>query len=357
MSSLALLLACALFPWLLCTILRALFAVNGPASPDRRERALGQYRRTCLFATLMALPASAVAGALVADPALSTLWPTTGAWFFSSVSMMTTWVAIALARRSAEEAAAMSPLETAGRAVQMSAMPILAIGLVLLARFLVNAVLPATWGTAASIAAALLSFAAVVVLAPWLLLKLGVWPVFPKPIEVDRRPWRLAHLPAPTPFLTHTAALPWLRTALVSDGLFKRAPEQHWRTLVRYEASGCSSSRLERALRWTVTILLSSILFVAAGVIGANEPRTLVAASALAAFFTATAAWFANRRPPSKLAADSDGPSMEELAQSLRSLPPYLGQALPRTSRKPLGPELYDRLFALGHDPGRRPHR
>jgi len=47
---------------------------------------------------------------------------------------------------------------------------------------------------------------------------------------------------------------------------------------------------------------------------------------------------------------------VQELAQTLRSLPPCLGQALPRTSHNPLGAALYDRLFALGHDPGRRPH-
>lgn len=356
MSSLLILLACVLFPWLLCAFLRAWFRVDAAAPPTTSERTLANYRRACLFASFIALPASAVAGALVADPALSTLWPTTGAWFFSSVTMMTAWVALALAQRSPEEAAVMTPLETAGRAVQLSAMPILATGLVLLASFATGALVSFGPG-GRSIAAALLSIAAVIVVSPWLVMKLGFWPVFPNPIEVDRRSWRLAHLPAPTPFLTHAAALPWLRTALVSDGLFNRAPEQHWKTLVRYEAGDAASSELGRALRWACAISLSLVLFIAAGTIGANEPRTLVAASSLVVFFTMGASWLANRRPSSRLAPDSAGPSMEELAQSLRSLPPCLGQALPRTSRVPLGPDLYDRLFALGHDPGRRTHR
>jgi hypothetical protein len=102
---------------------------------------------------------------------------------------------------------------------------------------------------------------------------------------------------------------------------------------------------------------LSVIVFVSAGAIGADNPQKLVAAMVLAVFFTGAASWFANRQPSSRLGLGADGPSMQELAQTLRSLPPCLGQALPRTSHKPLGSALYDRLFALGHDPGPRPHR
>lgn len=354
MSSLLVLAGCALLPSIICAALRAWYPVHASAPEATRDRALLHTRRTCLFVSVIALPAAAVAGALAADPALSTRFPTTGAWFFGSVSMTTAWIAIALARRTPEEASAMSHLETAGRAVQMSAMPIVATGLALLGRFAAQR-LDSSGGIAVTIGVSLLSVAAVVVVGPWLVMKLGVWPVFPEPLEVGRRPWRLAHLPAPSPYLTHTAALPWLRTALVSDGLFNRAPKRHWQTLVRYEAGDSLSSRGERAPRWALAIALSVVLFTAAGAMGADEPRTLVAATALAVFFTAAASWFANRRPYPKLLLDSEGPSMAELAQSLRSLPPCLGQALPRTSHKPLGPALYNRLYALGHDPGRRP--
>jgi amino acid transporter len=126
---------------------------------------------------------------------------------------------------------------------------------------------------------------------------------------------------------------------------------------VQYEIGGSSSAGLGGWSRWAAATSLSAIVFVAAGAVGADDPRKLVAASTLAVFFTATAAWLANRRPASIAAFSAGGPSMQELAQSLRSLPPYLGQALPRTSRMPLGAAIYDRLFALGHDPGRRPHR
>ena len=354
MISLVVLAACALIPWTLCAGSRALLTVGESAPPATRERALRHYRRATLFGAVIVLPASAVAGALLVDPSLSTRWPVTGSWFFASLSTMTAWVSLALSRRTAEEAAAMSHVETAGRAVQISALPVLATGLSLLARAVVEVLLP-LGPIAQALAAALLCVAMVIFVSPWLVMKLGLWPVFPHRIEADGVSWTLAHLPAPTPFLTHTAALPWLRTVLVSDGLFNRAPERQWQTLVRYEVDGALSSRLERAAGWAIAIPLSVVVFIGAAAAGADSPHKLVAATALAVFFTASASWFANRQPASKLSIGAQGPSMQELAQTLRTLPPCLGQALPRTSHKPLGSALYDRLFALGHDPGRRP--
>ena len=355
MTSLLVLAACALAPWIVCATLRALLTVGESAPPETRDRALGHFRRATLVGALLILPASAVLGALFVDPSLSTRWPTAGSWFFAMLSGTTAWVSLALARRTAEEGAAMSHLETAGRAVQIAAAPGLASGLALLAFAMVEAFLP-LGPTARAVAASLLGVAAVIAVGPWLVIKVGLWPVFPHRIQSDGVSWRVAHLPAPTPFLAHTAALPWLRTVLVSDGLFNRAPERHWRALVQYEIGGSLGSRLERAARWAIAVPMSAIVFIAAGAVGADDPRKLVAAIVLAVFFTGTASWLANRRPPSKLALDAEGPSMQELAQTLRSLPPCLGQALPRTSHKPLGAALYDRLFALGHDPGRRPH-
>lgn len=354
MTSLTLLAACALIPWIVCATLQALLTVGASAPPATRERALGHYRRATLFVALVLLPASAVAGALLVDPSLSTRWPTAGSWFFSSLSAMTAWVSLALTRRTPEEAAAMSHLETAGRAVQMAAAPVLAAGLSLLAHAAVEALLP--FGPIAqALTTALVCIALVIVVSPWLVMKLRLWPTFPQRMEADGVYWHLAHLPAPTPFLTHTAALPWLRTALVSDGLFNRVPVQNWQTLVRYEVSGALNGRLGRAARWAVAIPLSVIVFISAAAVGADEPQKLVAAMALAVFFTGAASWVANRQPSSKLDLSADGPSMQDLAETLRSLPPCRGQALPRTSRKPLSSALYNRLFALGHDPGRRP--
>jgi len=355
-TSLVLLAACALTPWLVCGALKNWVAVGSSSPPSMRERALRRYHRATLFVAIVALPASAIAGALAVDPALSTRWPIAGSWFFASLSALSTWTSLALARRTPEEVAAMPGLETVGRAVQILAVPILATGLSLLAHVGVEALTPfGPLGRA--VAAAVLSVLAVIVVSPWLAMKLRLWPVFPRRIGADGLTWRLAHLPAPTPFLTHAAALPWLRTALVSDGLFAGIPERAWQTLVRYEISGASSARGQRSFRWLLALSLSLLAFLAAGAIGASDPRMLVAASISAVFFTAAAGWLANREPASKLGLDADGPSMRELAQCLRSLPSGLGQALPRTSHRSLGPALYDRLYALGHDPGRRPQR
>ena len=356
MSSLLVLAVCVLLPWFVCTALKAYFFVEESAPIATRERAMVRYRRVSLLTSTIAPPAAAVAGALVADPAMSTNWPTSGSWFFASTCAMTAWVAISLARRTPEEADAMPALETAGRAVQMSALPIIATAFALLGSFLVEALIPEQTRLAAA-TAALFSVGAVLALGPALIFKLGIWRTFPMRLEVSGVGWRLVHLPAPTPFLTHVAAMPWLRTAVLSDGLFSGAPERHWKTLVRYELAGSSRSRRERAGRWALVVFSSAVLFAGARLGVGQEARMLVAATALAVFFTATAAWFANRRSESNLLEASDAPSMDALAQSLRSLPPSLGQALPRTSHNPLGPALYDRLFALGHDPGRRPHQ
>lgn len=355
MSSLLLLALCAAAPWISCAALRALLSIEGDVPMAARERALGDYRRATLIAALLVLPASAIAGALLADPVLASRWPTSGSWFFAALCATTAWSSLALAQRTPEEAAAMPWLETVGRAVQMSFVPALAVGLSLLAFAAVESLVP-LGPVLGSICAALLSVGATLVASPSLAVTFGFWRLFPRRVEVDGVSWRLAHLPAPAPFFTHAAALPWLRTALVSDGLFSRAPDQHWRTLVQYEIGGALRSRGDRAARWAVAVTLSVTLFLAAASVGATDPRKRVAAMVLAVLFTSAAAWLANRHASSKVSLDPSGPSMQELAQTLRSLPPCHGQALPRTSLRPLGSALYDRLYALGHDPGRRPH-
>ncbi len=355
MTALLVLAACAAMPWLVCEALRRAFPQLEDSPESARERALFGYRRATLGASAVALPLATVAGALFVDPILTSRWPTVGSWFFASLAGLTTWANLALARRTPEEAEAMSPLETVGRAVQTFAYPALAVALCLAAQVGASALLPSE-PVASSLVGALACVASVLVVAPWMVAALGIWPVFPSRVEADGVSWTLVHLPAPTPYLTHVAGLPWLRAALVTDGLFTRAPEHQWKTLVRYEVGGALSSRAERAARWALAAPASVIAFVAAGAVGSSDPRRLVAGTSLAVVFTMWASWLANRRPASLGAAEADGPSVRELAQTLRSLPPCLGQAFPRTSHKPLGAPLYDRLFALGHDPGRRPH-
>ena len=354
MTALVTLAVCAVAPWLLCKALGASFRLDESWSFSQRERALIRYRRSALLMGAVALPSSAVAGAIVVHPVFATRWPLVGSFFFAAICWTATWSSLALVGRTRDEAEAMPVVETIGRVVQMSAVLFFAVALSLLASRSVEAFVPMV-PAARAVVSALLGVAAVVVVAPWLAVKLGLWRELPFLVDGRRRPWRVAHLPVPAPFLTHAAALPWLRTVLVTDGLLRRAPDAHWRSLLRYEIGG-TPERSDIAARWSVSIPLSIVVFLAAGAVGATDARKLVASTFLAVLFTGAASWLANREPPSKLVLDSEGPTMQELAQTLRSLPPCYGQAFPRTSRRPLGTALYDRLFALGHDPGRRPH-
>ncbi len=356
MISLLVLAACILVPWVTCTVLRFLLVPTRIPEPAAKDRMLGRFRRATLGLGLVAFVAAAVAGALFTDPGLLAMWPTAAAWLFSSLCATTFWISMALSQRTPEEVEAMSSWEAFGRAVQTSALWVVTTGVVVAISSGVGPALPLPSALTA-LTCAVLCVVGVIVLAPWLLMILGIWRVFGPRIEVEDVAWRLAHLPAATPFLTHAAALPWLRTVLLSDGLLKRVPERHWKTLVHFEVSEATASRLDRAQGWVVSIPLSVFVFVAAAVAGADDPNKLVAGLNLAVAFTLGATWIANRQPASVVSMDHAGPSPQELAQTLRHLPPSHGQAMPQTSHKALGSALYDRLFALGHDPGPRPRK
>ncbi len=356
MTSLLVLIACIVVPLATCSALKLVFVREIPEEPAAKDRMLGRFRRATLAAGTLIVIGAAVAGALGTDPDLLPQWPTAAAWFFSSLCMTTAWVTMALSQRTPDEVEAMSHWEAFGRAVQTSALGVTGTAVSIVWAAGVEPAVP--WPPAVNaMTCALLSVIGVVVFSPWLMMMLGIWRVFRARIEVDGVSWRLAHLPAPTPFLTHAAALPWLRTVLLSDGLLKRVPEQHWKTLVLFEVGEATTSRLDRTRRWVAAIPLSVLVFVAAGVAGADDPKKLVAAVSLAVAFTLGATWVANRQPASSLSVDRGGPSLQDLAHTLRRLPPSHGQVMPRTSHKPLASALYDRLFALGHDPGPRPRK
>lgn len=342
-------------PLVVCTALQSIVLGNPPRDRRSRDRDLHRFRMVTFVAGGSMVLAAAAAGALVADSSMRPHWRVFGAWFLSSLCMTSAWVAVSLSRRTLEDAEAMSRWETLGRSVQTALVAVTGTGIATAIITGVQPMLPIPTAAAALIGA-LCSCAAVSVFSPWLMMVLGIWPIFRARIEVGGVVWRLAHLPAPNPFLTHVAAMPWLRTVLLTDGVLKRMPERYWRTLVEFEVTENTSSRLERLQRWLVALPLSVLVFVGAQVAAAGDPRKLVAGVSLAVAFTFTATWVANRQGSRRVSMDRVGPSPRDLAQTLRHLPPTHGQALPSTSHKPLGAALYDRLFALGHDPGpRRP--
>jgi hypothetical protein len=298
---------------------------------------------------------AAVAGAWWVDPVLATRSPTAGSWFFSSLCAVTAWASLALGRRTRDEAAAMPPLQMIGRTVQIAFVPVLATGLSLIALSAVERFVSSE-PVVGALLSALLSVGAVLVASPWLAIELGLWRDLGRTIEAGGATWRLVHLPVPAPFFVHAAALPWLAVILVSEGLLNHAPVEHWRVLVQYEAGSAASAKGEPGLRWALAIPLCTAAFAAAFALRAGNGRALVAATVIAVGFTMASGWLANRQPCERPALGTHGPSMRELAQTLRSLPPPHRQALPRTSHQALGSAVYDRLFALGHDPGPRPH-
>jgi hypothetical protein len=255
MTALTTLAACAVVPWLGSRAVRAWFGVGRSASVAQGERALERSQRVSLLGGIVVIPAAAVAGALFVDPMVGTRWPTAGSWLFATICATTAWSSLAIARRSADEADSMPTLEVIGRVVEMVTVPAVGVALSLLAVTFVDRTVPA-FGPVHAVLAALLSFGALVVVSPWLAMQLGLWRLLPFRIQSGGVSWRVAHLPVPSPFLTHAAALPWLRTVLVTDGLFQRAPALRWRSLVRYEIGGSPQSQSERVARWLLALTL-----------------------------------------------------------------------------------------------------
>ncbi|MEM7138316.1 MAG: hypothetical protein AAF500_17175 [Myxococcota bacterium] len=354
MISVVVLILSAVIPFMGCRLLQAVYTQGGATAPLARERNLRQFRRVAFFGGSLAILGAGIAGALLADPSIAPPWPTFGAWFFSSLCMTAAWVGGALGQRTPEEIEAMPHTQAFGRAVQTATIAVVATGLSTLLLGAVRSTI-AESSVLATVLCALLAVAAVAILSPWLMMLTGVWPVFRTRLHVGQSDWRIAHLPVPNPFMTHVAAVPWLRAVLLTDGVLKRMPERYWRTLVAFEVSGSNHAQLDRLQRWLIAVPLSSVVFFATVAAAEADPRKLVAGICLAVAFTFVSAWAANRQTGSAVSMDLGGPTPQDLAQTLRHLPPSHGQALPHTSHKPIGSALYDRLFALGHDPGPRP--
>lgn len=356
MTALGTLAVCVIAPWLACTVLRGVFGVDRATSPDARERALRGFRGALLVGGALLVPACAALGALFSEPLQTGAQAISSAWFFSSVCGVTAWATLALRARTPDEARAMPAFDTVGRVVQMAFVPAAAVAWSLLSFGLVDAWIPMIAPAKATLGA-LVSVAGVLVAIPWLAMQLGLWRRLPIDVDSARGRWSVAHLPAPSPTLTHAASVPWLRTVLVSDRLLADAAERDRDALIDYELGQRTRSPSHRVARWAVAILSSMAAFIVAHDVGPSDPRRLVAATVLAVAFTAAATWFTHREPGGVPADTGEGPSMEQLAHTLRRLPPRHGQALPRTWHRPVSKALYDRLFALGHDPGRRCHR
>ena len=274
MTSLILLAACALIPWIACATLRALLTLEGSSPPAMRERALWHYRRATLFTAIVVLPASAVAGALVVDPALSTPMADNG---FVVLCEPERYDDLGQPRIGPTHAPKKPPRCHVSKppAAPCKCRPLRSWPRGCVCLRAPRSKLCFRSGQSPRLLSPLRFFRSlrVIVVSPWLVIKLGVWPMFPRRIEADGVSWRLAHLPAPTPFLTHTAALPWLRTARG-----ERRPLQQGTRASTGERwcgtrwGGALSSRVERRRPiGSVAIPLSVIVFI--GVWGCRRGR------------------------------------------------------------------------------------
>ncbi len=345
MKSLLVLLLSILIPWLTCGILKRLSVGSSADEPWAQERALARYR-PLLFGFLLGEAAlSAVTGACYAESSFLPNWPVLGAWFFSSLSLLLTIVSFSLLGRTNDEAREMPEWEAVRRAIRLCALPVSATLLCVLLMELLGPL------------AGPFCVAAIVLVSPRLLVATGAWRTLSRQLHFRGRDWRIVHLPLPNPLLVHVAAVPWLGMIAASDGLLRRLQEPEWSSLARYELSPESGPAWPRIARWASVLVGASCVFCAAGLL-TDKPRALVATTSLAVLLSLAAIWRANRQSSARagvLPSNPDAPSAEELARALRALPPLRGQAFPRTSHRPLDTKLYDRLFALGYDPGPRP--
>ncbi len=353
MNSLIALLTSAFVPWTSSLVLERLaprIRAERPGGAD--ERSLARHQRATLAVGVLLVIGAILVGALSIDAELVGPRPVAAAWLMASLCGTTAWIALALGHRTPDGDYALSAQSAFERAVQTAALPVTASGIALAAIALANAFV--AFRPAAVVAGALLATAGVLVGAPSVMTRAGVWPVSRSRLWAGGRRWTLARIPVPSRRLAHIGASPWLSTVWVSDGLVDRLAPEHRDALLRFEASAmCSSHRAARVRRWAIALSLTLVSFSMAQLFG-TDPARLVALTFLAVGFAFGSAWVANRQPVSHLASDPLGPSARELAAALRHLPAPYGTIVPRTSRRSLSQGLYNRLFALGHDPGPR---
>ena len=351
MSSLLVLVGCAVIPWTVCRTLGGLLIDPSIESSWARRRALERYRRVTLTLSVSGLVGASVAGSLCAD--VSEL-PVAGAWFLSSLSLVVAAISFSLCRTRALPEA--PPFwEVVRRTIRLCAVAFLPAGLCLAAWVVLERWVPLS-APGPTVVAALACVWIVAAVNPCLIVLGGVWSSLDRRLETQNKSWRLTQLPIPDPTVTHAAAIPWIRTVLVSDAMAEQIEDDE--ALVRYEVwtrphTGRSN------VRWFAAMFASALGFVLAGAIGWRNANALVAGMSVATYATIGWTWWANRQPSDRnatLRIGSDGPSLQELASALRRLRLPAGQVFPTTSHQPLDRALYDRLFALGHDPGPRPH-
>lgn len=159
----------------------------------------------------------------------------------------------------------------------------------------------------------------------------------------------------------HVGALPWVRSLLITETVLERLERDELHSLIAYECYAKSDAPWRRAFYWLIGVSASVALFFLCLAYLFDRPHVFAAAWGLASFATTWLLWQANRQATAGRSRFTFATLRElhpsSFARALRRMQPHYRQLLPFTSRQPLRPELYDRLAALGHDPGPPPPR
>ncbi len=171
------------------------------------------------------------------------------------------------------------------------------------------------------------------------------------------RLWLVLRLPTRGARFANAAALPWVRTMIVTDSAVELLSPEQLRAVLAHEAGHLS----ERPVVAVARVGAATLVFftLTAGVriataMGGVAYSMLTGGILVAAVLFVTTLRLARRMEERADARAHETVGAVPLAEALRRLHAY-AQAPFVTGRRRVHPDLYDRLVALGIDPGPRP--
>lgn len=369
MTALSVLLLCALVPQLTCRWAKTLVVRQRHPDPAAQHRLRVPYRRAALTLAIAQLLAAWVAGCLSITPELVPRFQEAATIGFGALCLSVAFTSCAIVHPYGLG----DPLprwETVRRSVRWS---VVLVTPILLSYAIAKVVLASSFIAIADGLPAhlMISFASVACVAYTGILVArftGVFSTAPAEVQSiatsvakarNEPAYKVLTLPSVQRVAFHIGALPWLRSLLLTDTLVERLSDDELGALIAYECYLPSDSRWRRTWYWTLGVCASAALFFVCLTWAAGETGWFAASWGLAGFLSTRWLWQANRHATERgsrfVFTALKQVSPPTFAKALRQLQPHHRQLLPVTSRQPLRPELYDRLFALGHNPGPPP--
>ncbi len=371
MTALAVLLLSAIVPQVICRWAKGRVIKQQHADKAAEHRLRAPRRRLALSLSIAQLLLAWVAGCLALDSTFAPRFPGAAAIAFGSLCMTLAFTSCA----TVHPYGLGTPLpfwETLRRSVRWSGVfvaPIFvsyALAHLLLDSWLLESTDPRLrWALASLVAVACVAYVGV-------MFAQLVRAFHPAPHRAQEaanavasaqgeRPFVVLTIPSVQRIAFHVGALPWVRSLLVTETVLERLERDELHSVIAYECYSRSDSSGRRTLYWLTGISASAALFFLCLAYGFERPQVFAATWGLATFATTWLLWQANRQATAGRSRFTFATLRElhpqSFAHALRRMQPHHRQVLPFTSRQPLRPELYDRLTALGHDPGPPPPR